>query len=379
MGSFAVGRYTLGKLKGRWVAFWWEQDGDREVRRRVRLTASDFAEAKIALAAFQAEQDRLNVVHAKSMTDLFNAYIEDREKKGKPTRNPHDSWKQLRPHFGARPVIDMKVQDAEGNMQSRGRTVDISTEHCLSYAKQRKADGVSAGTIWTELTMLRTMCNWAAKKVNPPLIDAAPYITIPPKPAPKERWLTQEEASALIQAAKMHHVRLFIILALSTAGRAGAILDLTWDRVDFEGGTIKLRNPELGETRKGRAEVPLNGMSRPALLEARAGAQTPLVIEWNGEKVLKIRKGFESAVKRAGLGEDVTPHVLRHTAAVWMAQAGVSMSEISQYLGHSNEVITAKVYARFSPQHLAKAAEALVVRGLNEVKPDGVTPFRRRA
>ena len=308
------------------------------------------------------------------MADLFKAYVEDRKQKGKPTRNPEDSWKQLKPHFGTRPVIDMKVDDAEGKMQSRGRTVDISTAHCLAYAEQRKADGVAVGTIWTELTMLRTICNWAAKKVNPPLIDTPPYITIPAKPAPKDRWLTHEEAEALLAAARMHHVRLFIILALTTAGRAGAILDLTWDRVDFEAGTINLRNPELGETRKGRALVPMNGMSRPALLEARAGAQTPYVIEWNAEKVLKIRKGFESAVKRAGLGEDVTPHVLRHTAAVWMAQAGVPMSEISQYLGHSNEVITARVYARYSPQHLARAAEALTLPGLRVV-----TPLKRRA
>ncbi len=35
------------------------------------------------------------------------------------------------------------------------------------------------------------------------------------------------------------------------------------------------------------------------------------------------------------------------------------MDEISQYLGHSNVQITASVYARFSPQYLPRAAEAL--------------------
>jgi len=60
----------------------------------------------------------------------------------------------------------------------------------------------------------------------------------------------------------------------------------------------------------------------------------------------------------AGL-EDVSAHVLRHTAAVWMAEAGVPMDEISQYLGHSNVEITRRVYARYSPDYLRKAASAL--------------------
>jgi integrase len=55
----------------------------------------------------------------------------------------------------------------------------------------------------------------------------------------------------------------------------------------------------------------------------------------------------------------VTPHDLRHTAAVWMAADGVSMGKIAQYLGHSDSRITEKVYARFAPEHLRDAASAL--------------------
>jgi integrase len=42
-----------------------------------------------------------------------------------------------------------------------------------------------------------------------------------------------------------------------------------------------------------------------------------------------------------------------------MAEAGVSMEEIAQYLGHRDVGITRKVYARFSPDYLRKAAAAL--------------------
>jgi len=42
-----------------------------------------------------------------------------------------------------------------------------------------------------------------------------------------------------------------------------------------------------------------------------------------------------------------------------MAEAGITMDEIAQYLGHSDVRITASTYARYSPEHLRKAARAL--------------------
>jgi hypothetical protein len=48
--------------------------------------------------------------------------------------------------------------------------------------------------------------------------------------------------------------------------------------------------------------------------------------------------------------------LLRHTAAVLMAENGVPMSEISQYLGHNSTETTERVYARYSPDYLRKAA-----------------------
>lgn len=45
--------------------------------------------------------------------------------------------------------------------------------------------------------------------------------------------------------------------------------------------------------------------------------------------------------------------------AVWMAESGRPMSEIAQYLGHSDSQITETVYARYSPHYLRRAAAAL--------------------
>lgn len=56
---------------------------------------------------------------------------------------------------------------------------------------------------------------------------------------------------------------------------------------------------------------------------------TDHVIEWAGEPVASIKTGFAAAVRAAKL-TGVSPHVLRHTAAVHMAEAGLSMAEIGQ-------------------------------------------------
>lgn len=155
-----------------------------------------------------------------------------------------------------------------------------------------------------------------------------------------------------------------------TAARMTAALELTWDRVDLDRGWIDLR---MGEgRRKGRAVVPINPTLRAALVTAKAAALSDHVIEWAGGPVKSIKRGFARAVKDAGL-EDVTPHVLRHTAAVHLAAAGISMSKIAQYLGHTSTEVTETVSARFTPDHMRDAAEVLDFGQLREVRRSGGT------
>ena len=44
-----------------------------------------------------------------------------------------------------------------------------------------------------------------------------------------------------------------------------------------------------------------------------------------------------------------------------MAEAGVPVSEVAQYLGHTNKRITESTSARYSPEYLKGAARALDV------------------
>ena len=259
--------------------------------------------------------------------------------------------------------VDRKGRPIVEGMEFSGRSVlpvfgglrpdQITVNDCRAYIEERRAAGRSDGTIWTQMNRLRICLSWAEKRG---LITKAPYIERPPKPAPRTRYLTREEIDRLLAVESAFHIRLAILTMLTTAARVAAVLELTWDRVDFTRRQIDLRTGKGGQ--KGRAVVPINDSLYEALRRAQEAALTDHVIEWACKPVGSIKKAFARTARNAGL-DDVSPHVLRHTAAVHMAEAGVSMDEIAQYLGHTDSRITASVYARYSPQHLRKAANAL--------------------
>jgi len=333
----AANEYRIGRLDGGFCVSWWE-DGKR---RRYRLNALTRAAAEGEAA------DKVRTERAKSagstIAELWELYR--KEKHGKRIAETMKfEWRIMAPFFG------------------HLRPEQVTTDLCVAYAEARRAmigrhkRHVQDGTIWTELGHLRTLFRWAADRK---LIAFAPPVLRPSKPPPKDRWLTHDEIERLQAVEMAPHIALAIRLMLETAGRVTAILELTWDRVDLENRTINLRTTETGP-RKGRAVVPMNDGLRAMLQTAKSAALTDYVVEYGGnEKPLgSIKTGFKKAVRDAGL-EGVTPHVLRHTAAVHLAAAGRPMARISQYLGHSSVHVTEKVYARFAPDHLREEAAVL--------------------
>lgn len=329
----------IGKLGGRFVVMWNDEGGKRH-RHRLKATTKQAAEAE-GRDVFRRGTARAS---GHLIADIWGMYRDDRA--GRPIAETIKyTGKAVLPHFGAH------------------RPDQVTADDCRVYAKTRADSGLSQGTIWTELGHLRLICRWAEKAG---LIERAPGIELPQKPAPKDRWLTDAEIARLVAADAEPHIRIAILLMLTTAGRVGAILELTWDRVDFVRNQINLRVDGTGP-RKGRAVVPMNGTLRAALAVAADAALSDYVVEWAGGPVKSIRRGFTTTAENAGL-RGVTPHVLRHTAAVRMAASGVPMQMISQFLGHSNTGVTERVYARFAPGHMAEAAAALEIGHLRVVK-----------
>jgi integrase len=323
--------YTLGRLHGKFVLVW--RDSTTGRRRRYALGTVDAGEARRLAPAIFAELTRPK---GKTVKELWDAYCTEKTGRAVVGTMRH-TWRRVSGRFGG--------------LAGDAVTVADSRAHIM----ERRASGIRDWTIYTELGHLRNVVRWAAKQG---LIEKAPHIELPPQPKTEKRRLTREQVQALVQAATMPHIKLYIILLYSTAARTGALLDLTWDRVDLERGRVDLRNAQIKVPHKGRAIVPITGAAKQALVEAQRYAVSKYVIEWAGGPIKKARRALSSAARRAGLG-NVNPHMLRHSAATHMAEAGVPMEEISQMLGHDDVNTTRKIYARFSPDYLRGAAGAL--------------------
>jgi integrase len=275
---------------------------------------------------------RLNRPSQERVADLWEPYKQDRIAAGASKQRLESLWRQIEPHFGYK----------------LGRA--ITKQDCRDYSAMRKRAGKSNSTVKTELEALRACLRWHYGK-------EAPVIVAPPPSKPRERYLTKAERDTLLEHIETPHVRLFVIIALTTGARMGAILDLTWDRVNLKHGTIDFNPPGRDKSNKRRTVVPINSRLREALEEARAGALTDHVIEYGGKPVASVKRAISAAARRSGV--PCSPHVFRHTAAVWMAEADVPMEQIAQYLGHTSTRITFATYARFSPRFMATAAKAL--------------------
>lgn len=127
--------------------------------------------------------------------------------------------------------------------------------------------------------------------------------------------------------------------------------------MDLERRQIDFALPGRSRTAKRRPVVPIADALLEKLQPAFEGRTSQFVIERGGAPVASIKKAFQAASERSGV--HATPYTLRHTGAVWAAEAGVSMAQLAQFMGHDDDRTTQKHYARFSPEFLSTVANSI--------------------
>ena len=329
-------KWRVGRHRGHFAAV----AGRGNARRRIKLHAVTREDATRLVRQLNLDAARLALPKQLTLEQIYDLYTKDREAEGVVNLTRiKEVGKTLKPLWGSLTADE------------------ITKSEVKRFTSARRQRGCSDGTIRSDLGYIRAALGFAQRSF---FIPQVPSIALPPVPRPRERWLGRDELARLIAGAAAVHVRLFVILAICTAGRPRHLLQLTWDRVDFEQRSINLDRPGMDRTRKGRARVPINETALEALTLAREIAQTDYVIECNGRPLQSIKRGVKRAAERAGL-KGVSQYVLRHTAGVYMAQDGVPMAEIAQYMGHNSVATTFKTYARFHPAHLQRAARSLEI------------------
>lgn len=237
---------------------------------------------------------------------------------------------------------------------------DITPNRIETYRKNRaKLDKVKPATINREVGILRRMFALAIKEG---LTDINPCLAINLKPLKvdniKERFLTKEEEKVLLEKCigENAYIKPMIICSLRTGMRVGEILSLKWkDNIDFKNGCINLLKTKNNKVRK----IPIGSELSKILEELYKNKCSEFVFTNPKTETgyYGLRKAFDRVCSAANI-EDLTFHILRHTAATRMVAAGIDLGVVMEILGHS-DLKTTQRYAHPVPERKLKAIEAL--------------------
>jgi integrase len=175
------------------------------------------------------------------------------------------------------------------------------------------------------------------------------------------RHLSDDERKALLaETAKDKLLHAFVLIALSTACRAGELRKLAWVDVDLRRGDLLFRETKNAQPRA----VSLHGEAL-RLLKAHAKVRRlggDLVFEGAKGGQYDYRKPFLAAVARAGL-DNFHFHDLRHSAATYLAQMGATEQQLRAIGGWKSNVVNRYVHlaaedARAALEKLAEKVQS---------------------
>jgi integrase/recombinase XerD len=230
------------------------------------------------------------------------------------------------------------------------------------FVSHMRARGLAASTMARKLAAVRGLHRFLAvegfRRLDPTVLVQGPR-----RPDPFPKALTIEEVFALMEAPGS---------ADRAARRDSALLEFLYatgarvsETVGLDLGKLDLTDRIVFLTGKGSRErlVPLGVKSAEALerwlpdrlaLVRRSERGDPVFLNLAGRRL--SRQGVFHVVtkhaSRAGIDPArVSPHVLRHSAATHMVEAGADLRSVQEMLGHAT-ISTTQVYTRVSPAHI---------------------------
>ena len=195
--------------------------------------------------------------------------------------------------------------------------------------------------------------------------DPTLLLESPRRPEPFPKALTVDEAIRLVETPDLTTVKgrrdsALLEFLYATGARVSEAVGVDMGKVDIEDRVVMV-------TGKGARQrlVPIGGKAVTAIsrwlpdrlsLFHPAQRGDPLFLNLRGRRL--SRQGVFDVVRanarKAGITEEkVSPHVLRHSCATHMVEAGADLRTVQEILGHAT-ISTTQIYTKVSPAHLVE-------------------------
>jgi integrase len=263
-----------------------------------------------------------------------------------------------------------------GEVPLTGLTVQVVAAwiSTLLTAGSRSGGSLSAATVRYARCVLHKALEDAVTEglllVNPVSRIPAPYTDINGhrRRYPASTWTIEELRIFLAHAERSPLHSLFVLLA-TTGLRRGEALGLSWPNVDVarreitvshaitvDGGQVSRGAPKFGRTRR----IAIGDRALDALLDeqdAQASARARAGRGWDNPVGYVFTDAAGNVIRPARATDvfrrlipalpvrRIRLHDLRHSHAVLLLQAGMSVVDVSHRLGHSNPAMTLELYA----------------------------------
>jgi integrase/recombinase XerD len=232
------------------------------------------------------------------------------------------------------------------------------------YVTHLRSRDLASSTVGRKLAAIRGLHRFLVveglRRTDPTLL-----LESPRRPQPFPKALTVDQAISLMEAPDTSTVKgrrdsALLEFLYATGARVSEAVGVDLGHVDFEDRVVLV----TGKGSKQRL-VPIGGKAVIALsrwlpdrlsLVRRGQRGDPLFLNLRGRRL--SRQGVFDVVRanarRAGIkAGDASPHVLRHSAATHMVEAGADLRTVQEILGHAT-ISTTQIYTKVSPAHLVE-------------------------
>ena len=260
---------------------------------------------------------------------------------------------------------------------SAGTTKSLINNHILPQLSGLRVKDVTPLVIQNYLLTLSGLCRGMSSRclsilrgafnlaVENKLIASSPVLPrfkAPGKVNAPRRALDIEQQKLLLDALPYEEPAwLFARIGLFCGLRAGEILGLRWDAVDLNNQVIQVRRSvvyynghdgtlqEQLKTRTSRRDVPIPDDLTAELRKRKASATSLFLFpgKTGGIPERYMLDRIRYVLRTAQTGTLVTPHILRHTYATRLFEAGLDVTEVQRLLGHSTPTTTMQVYVDY--------------------------------